>query len=278
MRSQVSSRSRSGSRRWLLVLVATGVVAAGCASGESVTATRRSEDRPATDTSAPEVGDEGDAVAYCERADEVAQSDAATQGDPAAALEALDSLASLAPAELADDFEVLGGIVDELSGLDEDDPASFQAALEIAFDPEVMAASEAISRYTEETCGLSLDGSAPGGGLDDDPLDGADDLTTSTTFDEGDPTDLHLEDVDAVKEAAQGETWPEKLSGTMISMGTDVQLSAGSDQPVTPDEALLACNTMWVALSQKNPAVSVQVLNGGVPVAASAPGGPCSLV
>jgi hypothetical protein len=271
MRAHVSSMPRS----WLLVLVALGVVTAGCAGDESVTATMRSEDRPASETTSPDSGGEGDAVAYCERAEEVAQSDAATQGDPAAALEALDSLASLAPAELADDFEVLGGIVDELSGLDEDDPASFQAALEIAFDPQVMAASEAISRYTEETCGLSLDGSAPG----DDPFEGTDDLMTSTTtFDEGDPSDLHLEDVDAVKEAAQGETWPEKLSGTMISMGTDVQLSAGSDQSITPEEALLACNTMWVALSQKNPAVSVQILSGGVPVAASAPGGPCSLV
>ena len=260
----------------LVALTALGLALSGCASGESVTATKRSEDRPASETPSPETGGEGDAEAYCERAEEVAQSDAATQGDPAAALEALDSLASLAPAELADDFEVLGGIVDELSGLDEDDPASFQAALEIAFDPEVMAASEAISRYTEEACGLSLDGSAPG----DDPFGGTDDLTTSTTttFDEGDPSDLHLEDVDAVKEAAAGETWPEKLSGTMIAMGTDVQLSAGSDQSITPEEALLACNTMWVALSQKNPAVSVQILSGGVPVAASAPGGPCSLV
>ncbi len=261
---------------WLVLLLVLGLSAGGCTDSEPATATLRSEERPATtedEPSADPVADEE----YCAVAQQIAESPPLDEDDPTAALAMLESLADVAPAELEDDFEVLGRVIEQMSSLDPNDPGSIEEMMGIAFDPEILAASEAITAYTEEACGLDLDE----GAIDDEPIVPTPPTVPSedpsTTTEPADPTEITLDDVDAVKASAIGLAWPELLTGTMISMGVDVQLTTGTDVTIPPDQALIACTAVSERLRAKNPAVTVQVLNGTTVVAATTPEGPCAI-
>jgi hypothetical protein len=88
-------------------------------------------------------------------------------GDPGDAADSLMALAGAAPAEIADDFEVMAAAFAEFAqtladaGVDFSDPATLQstegqaaliAASEAFSAPEVQEASENMSDYLEEVC------------------------------------------------------------------------------------------------------------------------------
>ncbi len=276
MRPTSSTTGRIAAVSTTLVL-ALALVAGACSGDQTASAELVSDPRPGTEDDhgdrTPDAADQQ----YCELA-ESAVDDASS--DPDAALDALDTMAEAAPPDLSGDFEVLRDAIERLAALDPTDPAAIEEIMGIAVDPEVTDASAAISEHTSEVCGFDLDDGPLDDGFDDDlvptdPLDPSDPGSSTTA--PSSSTDIELEDVDAVKEAAQGQSWPDKLSGTMIAMGVDVQLSAAADTPLTPEEALIACTAMWTTLSQKNPAVTVQILNDSTVAAATTPEGPCHI-
>lgn len=257
-----------------LSLVVASLLLAGCGGGSGSESARTSGERPTRDrrTTTSAVGQGGGGAGdFCEqlaRADEGGAGD-----DPAKFVEALAALRDAAPAELSDDLEVLARVARKLRDLDETDPQSAGKVLALVMAPEVMEASSALERYAQDECGLDLGGSDPQG-PDDTSLDGA---STTTAPADGSSTDLDLEDVDAVKEANSGASWPDKLTGTAISMDTYVQVSADEGAGLTPEEALAACNAVREALVVKNPAVTVEVLSGRRTLAEAGAGQPCGL-
>lgn len=258
-----------------LAVVVPGLVLLSCGSDGGSSAALKSDERSAEDVVDEEPTDSADSTDYCEQAQELADADADVAADPAAGLERIESLQSVAPDELDADFDVIADVVEQLSALDEDDPESFEQIMTIAFDPEVMAASDAIATYTQDECGIDLEGS-------DDSTDSTDTTDTfgdgSDEFEDGsDPTELHIEDVDVIKESSGG-TWAAKLSGTAISMGVNVQVSAMDEELLTADEALAACQALMTGLGAKNPEVTVDVYSGETLIVAAPAGGTCAQV
>ncbi len=257
----------------MIALVLTGLAATACGGDAALPAPKESDERPAG-------GGDGSGSEYCDAVAGLADMDPDELDDPAKAVAALAELGEVAPADLADSFDVLSGIVEELGALDQDDPDSVSQSLEIIMDPEVQDAAEAIDSYTMEECGIDLDGEDPldDGSLDDDMFDDIDESTT-TTVDPGDTSstgDIDLEDVDDVKDANSSATWTQKLTSTTILNDTDVTLAADSSDPVTPAEAMEACEAVRTALVTINPGVTVTISNGETPVAASPARGTCA--
>jgi len=99
-----------------------------------------------------------------------------------------------------------------------------------------------------------------------------------------DPTDLSLDDIDAIKSASTGATWVDKVNSTSIVNDRDVELAgpAAADgsggTPLTAEEAMAACEAVRTGLEARQPALTVQVLNGTTVVAKGAAGVPCSPV
>ena len=259
----------------MLTAVLLGVTLTGaCGNEGDAIAARTSDERPAGDSAPGDIdggGEElppaGELREYCDRAAALQTSQGSFAEDPAAQLEAIESLASVAPPELEEDFDVMSEVIDQLSDLDEDDPESLGRIFEIAFDPEVQTAARAIVEFTERECGLDLGVTESSGGSI-----GSGDVSSGSG---GTASDLELEDIDGVKDASVGGAWSDKLTGTLISGGAEVQLSADSSEPLTPAEAVVACTTMWQVLSIKNPAVTIKILNGERAVAASGADGAC---
>ena len=238
----------------------------GCGTDDSTAepVSKESNTRPSTE---PDLGEDTAADGdFCTELESLAQ-DQQIGDDPAAAVEALSSVGELAPSELQDDFEVLASVVDDLSSLDEDDPASIDEALGIVLRPEVVTASESISSYASEECGVDLDATS------------GDSETGSTTPDQPDgPTtgDIDLDDIDAVEEANASATWPDKITSTSIINDTDVTLSADDSALLTADEGLAACVAVREALVVINPQVIITIKSGETTVAAASAGAPCA--
>jgi len=251
----------------LLAVVALG--AASCGSDDAASE-RRSGERPesTTDGSAAD----SDSAAYCERVTELTDADLGPDPDPTAVIELLESLAPLAPTELADSFDVLAGAVADLGTLDEEDPDDVERLFEIALAPEVVEASDAITGYTEDECGVDLEGEV------EDRVDGdpdTDDSAPDLDDPEGDGVDeVELDDVAAVADASSAP-WAAKIAGTMVS-GGQVQVVAMETEPFTADEALAACEALLAGLVTEHPTVAVTVLNAEVEMAAAPSGGSCA--
>jgi hypothetical protein len=79
-----------------------------------------------------------------------------SEADPSddASFEALDELVAAAPPEIRDDLELVRDRLQQLEGLDEDDPAAFEAVMELMGDPEFVAASERLEEFGVEECGM----------------------------------------------------------------------------------------------------------------------------
>jgi hypothetical protein len=142
-----------------------------------------------------------------------------------------------------------------------------------------------------EHCGIDMS-STGGFGLDDalgsDPggAPGGDD-PSGTTLPGGDPSeggpDIGLEDLDAIEEAHLGEVWVDKVYSTSIVNDQEIQLIAsdgedGFGEPLTEEEAIDACDAVRTALEGRQPALSVEVLNGATVVVRGAAGVPCAPV
>lgn len=268
-----------------IALVIALVPAACSGSGSSTTASAESEERGSSEDGGGSGADTGagGAEEYCAALERLAAdgTDVDLTEDPDAALAEVRSLAETAPPELAPDFDLFVATIERLAALPADDTGEALGELfEVMLDPEFMAAQERIEQYSSDQCGIDFDDLGTAGDPDDLGGLGSDDPTSdgpgpddsspddpgsdefgSGAFGGGDPTDISLEDIDAVEEANEGTGWEDKLSSTVISMGADVQLGSGPEA-FTVAEALAMCEAMFTALSAKNPAVTIAVANG----------------
>lgn len=257
--------------------LAVVLVPAACSdSGSNVTASAESAERGSSEDAGGGAGT-GDED-YCAALERLASdgTDVDLTEDPDAALAEVRSLADTAPPELEADFEVFVATIERLASIPADDSGEALGELfEVMLDPEFMAAQERIDDYSGDECGIDFDDLGTGSDLDglDDAEPGDDDLGSGM---EDDPTDISLEDIDAIEEANDGTAWEEKLSSTVISMGADVQLGSGPDA-FTVDEALEMCTIMLDTLSAKNADVTVSVSNGET-VIVDTSGGSCAEV
>ncbi|MFN7148134.1 MAG: hypothetical protein ACK4V6_01505 [Microthrixaceae bacterium] len=246
-----------------IALVVALVPAACSGSGSSTTASAESAERGSSeDSGEPDTGTGGDEE-YCAALERLAAdgTDVDLTEDPDAALAEVRSLAEAAPPELEADFEVFLGTIERLAEIPADDTgAALGELFEVMLDPEFMAAQDQIEQYSSDECGIDFDDLGTGGDLGELGELG-DDEFGSGDVGEDDPTDISLEDIDAVEQANEGTGWEDKLSSTVISMGADVQLGSGPDA-FTVDEALAMCEAMYAALSTKNPDVTIAVANG----------------
>lgn len=265
-------------------LVLCGVAAVACGgAGEGALASKESNVRSGSAES--DGGSDPDSE-YCTAVGALQGPDAADLDDPAAAIAALAALGDVAPEELKSSFEVLSGVVEDLAGMDPDDPDYIGRALEAVMDPSVQEAADHIDDVTAEMCGLDLsedlddpgssDDAFPDDAFPDDPF--ADDTLPDVSIpDPGSAAgDIDLEHVDRIKDEHEGSTWVAKLRSTSILNDTAVSLSADSSDPVTPAEAIEACEAVRSALVGINPDVTVAISNGDTTVAESPAGGVCA--
>lgn len=76
--------------------------------------------------------------------------------DPAAEMAELERFRDLAPSEIRDDIDAIIDVFNEVAALEAngDGEENFEAIFELAFDPEIVAASENIEQFGVEECGL----------------------------------------------------------------------------------------------------------------------------
>jgi hypothetical protein len=256
----------------LVCLLGLSGAVAGCSDGpDTVTASKQSNTRPERSSEpegAPDPGDGGAADSdFCAAlADLSSQPNLDSLDDPGAVIEALAALSDKAPADLKDDFDTLSSVVDDLAGLDTSDPENFAKTMELVLRPEVAAASEAISTYALQSCGVDLN-SSPGDAESTTVPDGGDGQATG---------DIDLEDIDAVKDGNAGAPWADKISSTSIINDTDVTIAADDTEMLTADEAMAACTAVRDALVKINPQVVLTVKSGETVVVAAPAGSACA--
>lgn len=268
-----SPARRRSSRRVRPVLAVLGVLLSGvglvACGGDDSTALATKESNRRAQTAEPEGGTDPDSE-YCTAVTALQGPGAADLDDPAASIEALAALGEVAPAELRSSFEVLSDVVEELSTLDPDDPEYITRALELIMDPSVQEAADHIDDVTAEMCGLDLSELDEPGTTDDT-------LSDDTLPEPGAAAgDIDLEHIDRIKDEHQGSSWVEKLSTTSIMNDTAVSLSADASDPITPAEAMEACQVVRSALVSINPDVTVSITNGETAVVQAPAGGACA--
>ena len=273
-----SPARRRSSRRVRPVLAVLGVLLSGVSlvacGGDDSTALATKESNRRADSAEPEGGTDPDGE-YCTAVTALQGPDAADLDDPAASIEALAALGEVAPAELRPSFEVLSDVVEELSTLDPDDPEYITRALELVMDPSVQEAADHIDDVTAEMCGFDLSELDEPGTTDDTLSD--DTLPDDTLPEPGAAAgDIDLEHIDRIKDEHQGSSWVEKLSTTSIMNDTAVSLSADASDPITPAEAMEACQVVRSALVSINPDVTVSITNGETAVVQAPAGGACA--
>ncbi|HNA36240.1 MAG TPA: hypothetical protein PLZ72_07830, partial [Microthrixaceae bacterium] len=142
-------------------------------------------------------------------------------------------------------------------------------------DPSVQEAADHIDDVTAEMCGLDLSELDEPGTTDDTLPD--DTLPDDTLPEPGAAAgDIDLEHIDRIKDEHQGSSWVEKLSTTSIMNDTAVSLSADASDPITPAEAMEACQVVRSALVSINPDVTVSITNGETAVVQAPAGGACA--
>lgn len=253
------------------------------------------EGEPSTQEVPAEDLDPAEVEAFCAKAVELGQTaDATGTEDPGQMAAQFDELLAVAPEEVREDLEVLRDAVDSMSELGTSDaPMSPDEALEDMFStvmsPEVMTAALELEAFMAEHCGIDMSGGG-GFGIDDAPGSdpGAGDPGGTTVPAEGgDPstagTDIGLDDLDAIEEAHLGEAWVDKVYSTSIVNDREIQLIAsdgedGFGEPLTEKEAIDACEAVRTTLEGRQPALSVEVLNGATVVVRGAAGVPCAPV
>lgn len=235
-------------------IAAVGLLAGACSSDGDTTDTSESGERElTTETSQQPSGPAAD-TEFCTRvaALDDGEADLDLEEDPQQALSAIESIAEVAPEELSADFEVFVGTLAEFpSDLPEDDPNALASLLELFMDPDFLEAQSRIGDYVQEECGLDIDGL--GGSTSDD--------AEGDTAEAGTSGEVTLEEIDAVEDANDDQSWEDKLSSTVINGQADVQLGSGPE-PFTEAEALQLCNAMVDALSADHPELQVSVTNG----------------
>ena len=231
----------------LIVLVAA-LALSGCSGDDDGTEATDTTSSDTSETTAAEPTGAAADTEFCRRAAQLEQSEEGVDPleDPEGALEQVSSAAEVAPEELQDDFEVFLDTFEQLSAEPaEDDPSALAGLFEVFMAPEFLDAQANISDYVDQECGFDM-GSTDGG------ADG----------------EVSLEEVEAVEDANEGESWADKVSSTVIDGGADVKLGSGPD-PFTQEEAVQLCTAMLDALSSDHPHVEITVTNDTETVAAS---------
>lgn len=253
---------------FVATIAALGMLAGACSSDGDTTDTSESGERElTTETSQQPSGPAAD-TEFCTRvaALDDGEADLDLEEDPQQALSAIESIAEVAPEELSGDFEVFVGTLAQFpSDLPEDDPNALASLLELFMDPDFLEAQSRIGDYVQEECGLDIDGLSAS--TSDDDADAAEAGTSG---------EVTLEEIDAVEDANDDQSWEDKLSSTVINGQADVQLGSGP-QPFTEAEALQLCNAMVDALSEDHPELEVSVTNGDDTIVRT-DGGACTAV
>lgn len=257
-----------------------------CSSGSSDLAVGRSgergegTDRPGRTEGSPELCAELADVA----ADLAARDDEDPDAESARALaDRLRELAREAPVDIAEALEVYAGVSDRVAELEEGDADGVEAlgeALALFLDPRVLEAGAVLVEFAIEECALDP--------VEAEGLFGGDETFGGPGPEEPDAPDegalggrITLEDLDAVKEASAGEPWVDKIISTAIADGRQVTLSAAAageaaGEPLSPAEALAACDAVREALEDRQWELAVAVQNGEATVASGAAGVPCT--
>jgi hypothetical protein len=197
-------------------------------------------------------------AAEAEAAEATEEDSGGDDGDPPTEEEvaAFRELADAAPEEIAEDFDVVAGVIEQLAEIDEDaDPeAAFGAVFALLLNPVVAEAFEAVGTYATDTCGLEdFDdelGGLDGTGGDDagfDLDDGADAGFDDGGFDDDDgiaTLGVPEAEVDAVVERALGE---EPAGRSRFSSGSSSSLDLGTT--LDAEAARLACDEIAEALA-----------------------------
>lgn len=89
----------------------------------------------------------GSSEAFCDQMTSLESVDEPTD-------EQLDGLVADAPSAIKGDVETLVDTLGEFASIDEEDPESFTAAIELLDDPDFMEAAENIEAYGVDECGL----------------------------------------------------------------------------------------------------------------------------
>lgn len=134
----------------------TAGIGALCLAGSmSVLAACGGDDAGGTGSGAP-LSDE----AFCALVDETLTAAEELPDDEfeSAVFGIVADLATRAPnAEIRDAMLKFGEVAEQLEGLDEDDPESFEEIFSIILDPSFIAAGETIDDYFTNTCGFDFD-------------------------------------------------------------------------------------------------------------------------
>jgi hypothetical protein len=123
---------RSNVYRSTVAFLAVAALAGACGSGSDTTSSV-----------------EADPAEFC---DQLTALEAASEGD--VKQEDLASLREKAPAEIREDIVVLAEALEQLVGLDMDDPEAADQAIELALDPAILEAGENVDAYGVSFCGL----------------------------------------------------------------------------------------------------------------------------
>ena len=266
-------------RRLLIAaLAATLVLAGACSSddGDDEVSSDATADGAATDE------DGGDTEAFCDLAEEMSAMDEDEVSEEEA-LEVLDELIAAAPRpSLEAALETLRSSMD----LPEDEIGEEQFG-------ELFGAAFVVGAFLEEECGLaegggflggsgddgfggSFEGEASlGGGSDDedDEPSGVDDVVSPGE------SPMSLDSIQAAMEDEHGdEDWLELISSW--SVGNERSISvAPVGEPITPDQALAACEALQGYAVQHEPEASVTVADGeGTTLVEAVDGGDCAPV
>lgn len=161
----------------------------------------------------------GDAAAFCAVVTEAA---GAPDLESEEGVAAFRELAGSAPSEIRDDIDIVLDAVERLDALDEDDPASIDAAFEIALDPQVIEATENLEMYSVDECGL-----------DPNAFDDADIDRDAITDDRISTDGMQAYLADTVPDAE----WVDDVFGWTVLRGTEITISGSNLE----DDALEAC-------------------------------------
>ena len=273
-----------------MIALAACVFLSGCGSAGGDLATARSAERgggTASGGSNPEGSDICDDLLGLSEEQSLSLDDGPEAVEEA--VRRVREMAAAAPEDVADALEVFADLFEQMGELASDGEGGLDAFGEILAqmgDPEVIAASETLTEYLVEQCGVDPTGAEQQFGVDPfagsgDPFAGGTETPEQTTSPE-DPSDISLEDLDAIKDANAGSAWVDKIFSTGIGNNRSVQLGApGPDDglggdPLTTAEAIEACEAVRTALEDRQPDLTVEVSNGDSTVASGAAGVPCT--
>ena len=249
-------------RRLSVALVAAGLLlAVGCAKDETLTTAPTTTPVTAvsggggdkTDGTTPDDADEDadkdkGSGSYDEACSIIQDIDEVPEDDFEEAIALMGDARDASPDELADSWDVLIDVFDQLSAVESGSDAETTMMLELLEDPDFLAAAAAIDDFAEEECGIDIgldpseESDAPGGRTGDDEI--------------GAPTDDDPTSIDAVQAylaSIHGDEvwWPvlDDASAWGSSGSSDVlwtiTLSSSSDwEALTAKDLESACNAI----------------------------------